>query len=157
MITYSQPASKSMAGATSPVYAPLSSLNTSWAARRTGLPSMTSDTAARAVNTGATTISPPRAPRVPSTIARASARDSSMLLCIFQLPASIHLLMSASAGLEGLYRRHGLPFEQLEESAATGRYVGNPVRLSCPVYGSVRIAAAHDGEGMAGRDKNDQP
>src|SRR5208283_4472591 len=85
--------SLSMPGDISPVKAPLSSKYIFCAARNMFELLIVSLTLKRAVNGGAKTIAPFLKLTTPFLIAFAKAIDSAIVLCIFQLPATIHFLI----------------------------------------------------------------
>src|SRR5664280_1796698 len=87
-------------------------------ARNTFDPLIISPILNKAVKGGAKTTSPFLMVVVPSLIALAKAIDSAMVLCIFQLPATIHFLIFYFLIMrlaENESRRVGMKFEALVE------------------------------------------
>src|SRR5262249_43766322 len=141
-ITYWQPTSRSIAGATSPVKAPPSSQKQSCAASAMLDPSSRRPTGWSAVNGGATAMSTSRT--VPSWLRSSpqSASASATVLWSFQLPQTKRRL-----AMSLLQRRDPgqlLALEELERRAAAGRDVGHSLGDPGGVHRGHRVSAADD-------------
>src|SRR5713101_642227 len=157
MITYRQPRSFNIRGDTAPVKAPRSSQCMSCADNPMGRDLIAVETAARAVNGGARTISTMLSggAGVRSSARRATkSRASGIVLCIFQFPTisrwrgvmgslwkKLYLLVG-----KGRDPRQDLAFQQFQRGAAAGGDEGHAFRDAGPVHGQRRVRAADDGQ-----------
>src|SRR5262245_24709637 len=107
-----------------------------------------SATVLRAVNGGHSTMSTCRDGVTPSRMARASARASAKVPCIFQLPMTSGVRIASHARIgEGLDAGQLTAFEKLQEGAARRRDVAD-LRLDPRATDrGDRVSAPDDGEG----------
>ena len=140
-------------GEISPVKAPCSSQWQFWAPERhRGPRAAPRPPRAATVKGGHTTTSTPRVRRSPSRTVWASSRASACVPCIFQLPTTSGVRIrprSSSAATPGQHAA----LEELEERAARGGHVADPVHHAGALHRRDRVPAADHRERAGVRDR----